>query len=115
VDRLEADKKEVSASLDKKREELEELMRAMKTETSTETQLKEANAELDHAKGKMADYKKDLDDVNQKYQVADLKIDFVLGACGCLVFFFIEGYVRNNLFTLTTMPMGKAKPCDLEY
>jgi chromosome condensin MukBEF ATPase and DNA-binding subunit MukB len=69
VDRLEADKKEVSASLDKKREELEELMRAMKTETSTETQLKEANAELDHAKSKMADYKKGLDDVNQKYQV----------------------------------------------
>ena len=75
MERLEADNKELADRLDQKKTELDELMRAMKTETNIEVELKEANTELEFAKNKIADYKKEVDEANHRYAVLEKEKD----------------------------------------
>ncbi|MCK5919769.1 MAG: hypothetical protein KAG66_02435 [Methylococcales bacterium] len=72
---LETENNQLVDRMEKKRKELDEFMKAMNTETSAEVALKEANTELEFAKNKLADYKKELDEVNHRYEVLEKEKD----------------------------------------
>nr|KAG5714870.1 hypothetical protein BaRGS_000358 [Batillaria attramentaria] len=74
-ERLEAENKEILERLEQKRNELDELMRAMNTETAAETEVKELHSELDTAQNKISDYKRELDEANRRYQNAEKEKD----------------------------------------
>lgn len=75
MQRLETENTELTDRLDKKREELDEMMRTMKAETNIDMELKETKTELEFAMNKIQDYKKELDEVKHRYEVLEKETD----------------------------------------